>query len=690
MHHLVKTIKNLSSAQVFREYDGTNFQPFQHKCTPSYGFTGDRMNKLRILLFATGILISFSISASDRSHSPHGYLLSSSPLDAANVAREYFVASKGSDNHPGTLERPFQTVQKCASVAQPGDSCLLRAGIYRETVRPANSGTSSTTPITFAAYNKEDVTISGANLVEGWQVFRGSIFRANASLPTSKYNDTGFFANQVFVNGEMMPEARWPNTGRDPLRPKLAGGGVRSLSGNAAIVENAEIPNLAEGWTGATVWTNDWYVTRTGTITGGTAGKLTAQMTAPWDRGGYWFYLVGKLGLLDSEGEWFYDGSDRTLYLWTLGGTSPNSVEVKQRNFAFDLGDRSYIVLRNLKLFASTVTTSNASKGVVIDGIRAKYVSHHMTLPPLPKSEQAPNSDDGLIVASHAHDTGIQLRGSKHTLKNSVVEWSSGNGVLLEGTGHRVTNNIIANSNYMASYAAPVRINGTNHRITYNTIEAAGRDAISFDWHTAGFDGNKIDIAYNDISRFGMLSTDLGAIYICCYINLAGGAIHHNWIRDTQAFSPFWGTRGIYLDIESYNSTIHHNVVWNITGGKDSFYLVAGSPRGYNRIFNNTFLGSIYTDKTVEARNNILRSSTSITASQQSHNLFQSTDPKFTKATTTDSKSIPDFTLQSGSPAIDAGMAITGVTDGFVGSAPDIGAYERGAKIWRAGSRLKR
>ena len=71
---------------------------------------------------------------------------------------------------------------------------------------------------------------------------------------------------------------------------------------------------------------------------------------------------------------------------------------------------------------------------------------NHMTLPPLPKSEQAPNSDDGLFLAAHAHDTGIQLRGSNHTLMNSVIDGSAGNGVLLEGNNHRLNNNLILNT----------------------------------------------------------------------------------------------------------------------------------------------------------------------------------------------------------------------------------------------------
>ncbi|MGD1875407.1 MAG: hypothetical protein ACFB02_20415 [Mastigocoleus sp.] len=633
------------------------------------------MNILRVFLLGSSILFGITTSniAISRNH------------------RGYFVSPNGSDENSGTINRPFKTIQKCADTVQAGETCWLRKGIYRETIKPKNSGTSKKA-ITFASYKDEKVTVSGNDIVDGWTKYRDSIYRIQVSLPVSSYSDTGFFANQIFVNGEMMPEARFPNIDekRDFLRPNLVGGGVKSEGGKAASIENKEIPTLSEGWSGAKIWTNEWYTTRTGTITGSKAGKLTAQMTAPWDRGGFWFYLFGKLELLDSPGEWFYEDKTRNLYLWSPDSTIPKKVEVKKRNFAFDLSDRSYISLRNLNLFANTITTSDRSVGIVLDGIRASYVSHHMTLPPLPKSEKAYESDNALFLASHTHDTGIQLRGKNHTLKNSIIEWSSGNGVLLEGNNHKVTNNIIANINYMVSYAAPVRINGNGHKITHNTIERAGRDAINIDWHTAGTDGRNIEIAYNDISRFGMLSTDLGGIYVCCHINLEGGSIHHNWIRDTQAFSPFWGTRGIYLDIESFNSTIHHNVIWNLTGGKDNYSLLAGSPRGYERVFNNTFLGEVLTNGgPIEARNNIFAASKSIVADKQSHNLFLEENVKFSQPPTKESTSLPKFTLKSGSPGIDSGILIPGITEDFIGNAPDIGAYERGVPMWKAGSTLK-
>ena len=629
------------------------------------------INKFKLLLFGIAIFLTLAMTGCDD--------------------EGYFISPQGSDNNPGTINRPFKTVQKCAEVVQAGETCWLREGIYRETIKPAVSGTNKE-PITFAAYKNETATISGTELIERWDVYRNSIFRTKVTLPISNYSDTGFLANQVFVNGEMMPEARFPNLDekQDFLRPTLIGGGLKSEGGTVATIENSEIPTLSEGWVGAKVWSNEWYTTRTGTITGGTAEKLTAQMAASWDRGGFWLYFFGKLKLLDSPGEWFYQPDKQTLYLWSPDSKKPRQVEVKQRNFAFDLRDRSYIIVRNLNLFANTITTSDRSTGIVIDGIRAKYVSHHMTLPPLPETEQAPDSDNALFLASHAHDTGIQLRGNGNVLKNSVIEWSSGNGVLLEGKNHQVTNNIIANTNYMVSYAAPVRINGNGHKITHNTITRAGRDAMNIDWHTAGVDGRNIEIAYNDISQFGMLSTDLGAIYVCCHINLEGGSIHHNWIRDTKAFSKAWGTRGIYLDLESFNSTIHHNVVWNLIWGRDNYNLLAGSPRGHERVFNNTFLGEVFTDGgSVDARNNIFAGSKSIVADQQSNNLFMDTKFKFAKPPIEESKSLPDFSLQPGSPAVDAGVVIPGITKDFVGDAPDIGAYERGKPVWKAGSTLE-
>ena len=46
-----------------------------------------------------------------------------------------------------------------------------------------------------------------------------------------------------------------------------------------------------------------------------------------------------------------------------------------------------------------------------------------------------------------------------------------------------------------------------------------------------------------------------------------------------------------------------------------------------------------------------------------------------------------DFTLTPGSRAIDAGTVLPGVTDGFTGKAPDLGALESGRAVPAYGPR---
>ena len=53
----------------------------------------------------------------------------------------FHVSVNGSDCFIGTEDKPFRSIQKAASIALPGDTVRIHAGIYREWVSPANGGT---------------------------------------------------------------------------------------------------------------------------------------------------------------------------------------------------------------------------------------------------------------------------------------------------------------------------------------------------------------------------------------------------------------------------------------------------------------------------------------------------------------------------------------------------------------------
>jgi Protein of unknown function (DUF1565) len=58
---------------------------------------------------------------------------------------------------------PLATLTKACAVAKPGETILLRAGVYRETLQPQCDG------VTIRAMPGERAVISGADLIQGWR-----------------------------------------------------------------------------------------------------------------------------------------------------------------------------------------------------------------------------------------------------------------------------------------------------------------------------------------------------------------------------------------------------------------------------------------------------------------------------------------------------------------------------------------
>ena len=264
----------------------------------------------------SGSLFSVVVSNAKASLNSSPASLSVNPAFSGNIR---FVAPNGNDSNAGTIDQPYRTIQYCASTVAPGWTCEVRAGIYRETVIP-NSG------ITITSYNFESVIVDGSDPITGWTPYRNSIYKVNATLST---DDT----NQIFVGGDMMTEARWPN-GNDLFAVKWS----REQSGtDTGHIVDPKLPSV--NWTGAKVhlWSGtDPFGHETGTVTTSGLGSnyylMSGQTgTCPYicpAKGGY-YYLFGTLGALDTEGEWFYDSNSMVLYFMAPGGVDPNTLDVR-------------------------------------------------------------------------------------------------------------------------------------------------------------------------------------------------------------------------------------------------------------------------------------------------------------------------------------------------------------------------
>jgi hypothetical protein len=465
----------------------------------------------------------------------------------------YYVSPDGADDNPGTIDQPFATLAMAGSVLQPGDTCYLREGVYRDVLRPARSGTADQ-PITISGYDDETAVISAADPITGWEAEEGGV----CSAPMGWTLEAG---DQIFSGEEMLCEARWPNAGTNllfqPQRASASGGSPRTL-----VCES--IPGGDDAWTGAKLWCAGGaaWICWTATITDYDAESHTLSFDT--ERSGWYvprrgsrFVLRGLRRCLDAPGEWFYDSATQRLLLIPPEGATMDALDIqaKRRTDAVDLSRLSYITLTGLHLFAGGVRMDDASSHNTLENITARFVAHSWS-------------------QDVSRNTGILIRGDNHLLLNCDLGYSSASVLSVTGSDNRVINCLIQHGGYAGLWRGTVTLAGRRIVFSHNTVRHAGRDLIN----THGLMESLIQ--YNDVSEAGWLTSDLGMFY-GHNTDFANTEFRYNWVHDSHAEQH---SMGIYFDHLSHNAIVHHNVVWNV--GRDPIRF--NNPSYCDLVFNNT------------------------------------------------------------------------------------------------------
>ena len=651
-------------------------------------------------------------------------------------AATFHVALTGDDQNVGSDNAPLRTIQKAATLAQPGDTVLVRGGTYRESVTPPRSGLAGA-PIVFRAAPGEEVTINGTEIVKNWRAANGKIYQA--TLAGDHYPSKHNYAEQIFVDGAMVNLARWPNTTLDVSNPVkstltkfISKTRDKATNWTTAIFEDENLPDN-QSFVGAEIFIQPnreaWSWALTGTIVAQNGKHLTLQSRSDTGQDGKQegyavgsrYYLFNQKQMLDSNGEWWHDRAANTLYLQTPNGDDANQhvIEARQRDFAFDLSDKSYLTIQGFHLFACTITTDPQmgsgiewdtdgkdlypwrnsdslppSHHIVLDGLNVLYPSHFTEM-------------SGHFFLQWGTNSGLNISGISQTIQNCRIQFSAGNGISCYGRQNKILNNVIEDTAYSALDLAPINTTGGvgafDFEIAYNTIRRCGRSGMSL----RGLQNSDVTnlvtrVHHNDVGAFMLQDFDGGATYTFGQ-DAKFARVDHNWFHD--ATGPT--VSGFYIDY-SKNWIVDHNVIWNVEW---AIHLEGAHTSGVvdALVFNNTALarsssigigngqapGSFYFNNIFNRDIGKAKDS----ASEIKNNLFwdnqpnSPTDPKFTGAT--------DFQLQANSPARDTGAIITqfstqqpGNTDLMVpftnevaDGKPDIGAYEFGEN-WTAGSTL--
>jgi len=146
-------------------------------------------------------------------------------MNSVSDPSEFHVSCHGDDCNPGTSSQPLRTIQHAANLAQPGDTVTVHSGIYRERINPPRGGDSDSSRITYRAAEGESVTISGSEIVEGWEHVNGCLWKIvllnsffgnhnpfAVKVAGDWYHPVGnpnfiYHTGNVFLNGHWLTEA---------------------------------------------------------------------------------------------------------------------------------------------------------------------------------------------------------------------------------------------------------------------------------------------------------------------------------------------------------------------------------------------------------------------------------------------------------------------------------------------------
>jgi hypothetical protein len=607
----------------------------------------------------------------------------------------YYVTSQGSNSNSGlSLSQSFATISQAASLMIAGDTCIVRAGTYRETVTPAHSGTSAAA-IRFIAAPFENVVVSGADLITGWSS-SGSFYQAPISFST----------NQVFVNSQMVNLAQYPNAGLNPMvRPVslqvTAGATATTQAGCSSngcyVVSSPSLTQTANTFAGASLWFNNYGLAQTGTVVSSTQGDGTStnpgllyvevnSASASWAAGTGYVVLSNLLSLLDDPYEWYSTGS--ALYLGSHQAS--DVVEAKRRVNAFDFTGLSYIQIKGFQIFAASANLYTANNSV-IDSCSFKYVIQMTNI------VQGWNHNRNQSLTNDVEGLGIQIGGSYNVMKNSRVAFSAGDGITVTGTNNTVQNCVVHDVNYIANDSALIQVGSeqslnSGHLITNNTLYNAGRSGL-LHRHLGGG-----TLTMNHVYNVGLSSQDLGLTYTF-QTDASHSVISYNWLHNNFAHNSRGQGEdvGIYVDNDTTDYlTIHHNVVWGTCGAPS---LQINTPSTYINVYNNTTwptslnqctnLGGIQEAQLPNYNISITNNLSNAAIWTQSGDAVLTTN--LTASVNSAASYFVDalnhnFQLASASLAIGVGTILSGITTTPNAAAPAAGAYELGNNSWVPGS----
>jgi hypothetical protein len=496
-------------------------------------------------------------------------------------AATYYVATNGSDSNPGTLARPFATLDKARDTLRTlapladGATVFLRGGTYYRTttftLTSADSGVSSNAPIIYRSYTNESAVIVGGLPITNFVAHSGSILKANVSTQSL----SGIDFDQLLFDGARQPLARTPNySSADPI-----GGGWAYADGT--LVSQAS----SQGWDSTTIFTNKVTdLTRFGSWANPTRARVFIFPRYNWNnnicpvstintntrritlasaasyaiRPGDRYYVERVFEELDQAGEWYLNTNTAMVYFWPPDSMSGKAVYVPVVDYILLFNSAvANVTFRNLQFECCTshAIYIYASTNCVIAASTIKNVGGF--------------DGCGVRVLNGAYNgivgCDISYAGSYGIRMGDENQYS-----LAPGSNY-ADNNYIKGCGVYDKTSAGIFMEGVGTRATHNLI-------VNLPRHGIKFSGVKMLIEDNDVGNVNLETDDSGVVDSSGgrqWIYSRGTRISHNYFHDSYGYGAYNGVRlasfdssyGIYLDDNSGGVDSYSNIVVNCSSG---------------------------------------------------------------------------------------------------------------------------
>jgi hypothetical protein len=332
-------------------------------------------------------------------------------------AADFYVSPHGDDANPGSLEKPFASVERAQQAVRQAKAAgaaptrvYLRGGIYylpRTLVFDSRDSGMKASPVIWLAYGEDTPIVSGGQELRlTWEPYKDGIYKA--TVPA------GLSTDQLFVNGRRQVMARYPNfDSKQPI-----------YNGYAA---DAFDPKRVKRWAdprGGLVhamhrarWGGMHYVIVGKRDDGTLVLEGGWQNNRPSEMHGLYRFVENIFEELDAPGEWFLDGKARTLYFAPPAGV--------------DLATAKIESVRLHRLIEFRGTPKSPARFITLKGLTFRHAARTFmdTKEPLLRSDWA-ICREGALLLDGAEDCSVE---------DCFLDQVGGNAVFVNNYNRRIT-----------------------------------------------------------------------------------------------------------------------------------------------------------------------------------------------------------------------------------------------------------